>query len=540
MVTPCQRSPRCPPCAACSACRRRHWRAWPRGLRRPPPPAGPSVMALPGSAEFPGVSARRSPVPPVCGGADRLRQSVAGRDPRVSWAAPSWGPRWCRGGRADRRGDGNGPEGDGAGSGLLFGSAAGAGNAYASAAGVQARYDIGYAQCMVAHGNTVQPIPTTYAGYPSYPYGYPYPAYRLSLSRLRRLCRGTHRRDRRRVGLGRRLRDIGLGWRVARRLGRLAWWRLAPLIGCEKIDPTRQQRRMRWVRRYGSFIRYSRPKSQGGVDSASRSIRRPWRRSTRRWVRYAVLVFRGQALTQGEQVAMARQFGTLDLGLKKLKKQAERMEHDEIIDISNVDLDGAIADPRESSQGREQPRQPALAQRQLLPAPGAPHTRCFRPWCVPRWGGDTEFADLRAAYDALPEEMKAGFAGLTRSTSRFTRASCWATRATPSAAEAIDAAGALAAGAHPSRLRPQAALRRRARAPHRRHGRWRKAGCCCPICSSTRRSASSSTALLAGRRPGDVGQPLHPASRRRFDLSERRELRRTTTEDRPAAFESAA
>ncbi len=67
----------------------------------------------------------------------------------------------------------------GAGSGLVMGSAVGAGTAYASAGAVQQRYDIGYAQCMVARGDTIQPPPTSATGYPypAYPYSPYYPGY---------------------------------------------------------------------------------------------------------------------------------------------------------------------------------------------------------------------------------------------------------------------------------------------------------------------------------------------------------------------------
>jgi hypothetical protein len=54
--------------------------------------------------------------------------------------------------------------------GLLAGSAIGAGNAQVSAAAVQQRFDVAYAQCMVARGNQVQP-PQTFAS--AAPFGYP-------------------------------------------------------------------------------------------------------------------------------------------------------------------------------------------------------------------------------------------------------------------------------------------------------------------------------------------------------------------------------
>lgn len=56
--------------------------------------------------------------------------------------------------------------------GLLLGSSIGAGNAEASQAGLQQRYDVSYAQCMTARGNSVQAPPPSYAA--AYPYADPY------------------------------------------------------------------------------------------------------------------------------------------------------------------------------------------------------------------------------------------------------------------------------------------------------------------------------------------------------------------------------
>ncbi|MEO7403653.1 MAG: TauD/TfdA family dioxygenase, partial [Burkholderiales bacterium] len=51
---------------------------------------------------------------------------------------------------------------------------------------------------------------------------------------------------------------------------------------------------------------------------------------------YAVLVFSGQQLEEEHQLAFARQFGPLDLGLKKTGIRANRFKYEESIDISNV------------------------------------------------------------------------------------------------------------------------------------------------------------------------------------------------------------
>ena len=59
--------------------------------------------------------------------------------------------------------------------------------------------------------------------------------------------------------------------------------------------------------------------------------------------RYSVLVFRDQPLDQDQQIAFARAFGTLDIGLRRATRQPHRFKYEELIDISNVAADGSIA-----------------------------------------------------------------------------------------------------------------------------------------------------------------------------------------------------
>ena len=126
---------------------------------------------------------------------------------------------------------------------------------------------------------------------------------------------------------------------------------------------------------------------------------------------HAVLVFRGQPLTQDQQIAFAKSFGPLDLGLRKVKGGPHRFAHAELADISNVKVDGEVADRTHakivgnvanqlwhSDSSFQNPR----AKYSMLSAV-----------VVPPVGGDTEFADLRLAYDALPPWQKDQIADLT-------------------------------------------------------------------------------------------------------------------------------
>jgi alpha-ketoglutarate-dependent 2,4-dichlorophenoxyacetate dioxygenase len=120
--------------------------------------------------------------------------------------------------------------------------------------------------------------------------------------------------------------------------------------------------------------------------------------------RYAVLVWRGQPLTQQQQLSMAQFFGPLDVGLKKLFKRPERLEDERLIDISNVDAQGQVA-------ARDSPRNLSNFANQLWHSdssfqdPRAAYSM-LHAVVLPSSGGNTEFTDLRAAYDALPEDLK--------------------------------------------------------------------------------------------------------------------------------------
>jgi alpha-ketoglutarate-dependent 2,4-dichlorophenoxyacetate dioxygenase len=127
--------------------------------------------------------------------------------------------------------------------------------------------------------------------------------------------------------------------------------------------------------------------------------------------RYAVLVFRGQPFTDDEQLAFAQRLdgqlhtktGTAALGLNRLGNNA-------LVDISNLDEHGEIttADNRRRvySLGNRLWHTDASFQ------DPAGRYSMLSAKMVPSVGADTEYADMRAAYDALPAEIKARLEGL--------------------------------------------------------------------------------------------------------------------------------
>jgi alpha-ketoglutarate-dependent 2,4-dichlorophenoxyacetate dioxygenase len=129
---------------------------------------------------------------------------------------------------------------------------------------------------------------------------------------------------------------------------------------------------------------------------------------------HAVLVFRDQTLTQAEQIRFAESFGPLDLGLRKLPSgpaaTQHRLEHEALIDISNVGADGGLA-ARDSRKILSNLANQLWHSDSSFQAPRAQYSMLYAV-VLPSRGGQTEFADLRAAYDALPDDMKREINGL--------------------------------------------------------------------------------------------------------------------------------
>ena len=120
---------------------------------------------------------------------------------------------------------------------------------------------------------------------------------------------------------------------------------------------------------------------------------------------YAVLVFRDQPLDQAQQIACARQFGPLDAGLRKATGAATRFQYDELIDISNLALDGSVADAGHAKLIGTLGNQMWHTDSSFQPLPIK--YSMLSAVTLPDSGGDTEWADMRAAYDALDDELKA-------------------------------------------------------------------------------------------------------------------------------------
>jgi alpha-ketoglutarate-dependent 2,4-dichlorophenoxyacetate dioxygenase len=128
--------------------------------------------------------------------------------------------------------------------------------------------------------------------------------------------------------------------------------------------------------------------------------------------RYAVVVFRGQTLTDAQQIDFSAHFGPIHSSAQRARHTGikHRLERTELADISNLDGDGKVLDTNAKR------RLDWLANRlwhtdaSFRAIPGA--LSLLYAHVIPDEGGDTEFADMRAAYDALPDITKKQLDGL--------------------------------------------------------------------------------------------------------------------------------
>jgi alpha-ketoglutarate-dependent 2,4-dichlorophenoxyacetate dioxygenase len=132
---------------------------------------------------------------------------------------------------------------------------------------------------------------------------------------------------------------------------------------------------------------------------------------------YAVLIFPDQQLTQEQHLAFAALFGPLEMTIAVHRKDAPLRVRKEFADVSNLNHKDKVW--REDSRTR----QFQLANRlwhtdssfKRLPALAS----LLYARAIPPVGGHTEFADERAAHDALPEAMKRRLEGLIAEHSIF-------------------------------------------------------------------------------------------------------------------------
>ncbi len=122
---------------------------------------------------------------------------------------------------------------------------------------------------------------------------------------------------------------------------------------------------------------------------------------------HAVLVFRDQTLTDQQQIDFTRQFGELE-GYNTpghIRKKDDSRLGSGIADFSNLDRSGNIMSDQDRVWFFKLGDRLWHSDSSFRPVPARYSLLSGR--VIPSWGANTEFADMRAAYDALDDRTKA-------------------------------------------------------------------------------------------------------------------------------------
>jgi alpha-ketoglutarate-dependent 2,4-dichlorophenoxyacetate dioxygenase len=120
--------------------------------------------------------------------------------------------------------------------------------------------------------------------------------------------------------------------------------------------------------------------------------------------RFAVLVFRDQPLTDEQQVAFSENFGAIE-NKKGGNIRTEQRVNAQINDVSNLDNNSKPFDRNDRRRFFNLGNHLWHSDSSFRAIPAKYSLLSARK--VPSAGGNTEFADMRAAYDALDERTKA-------------------------------------------------------------------------------------------------------------------------------------
>ena len=128
------------------------------------------------------------------------------------------------------------------------------------------------------------------------------------------------------------------------------------------------------------------------------------------FTKYAILIFPDQEFDDEGQLDFARNFGPLETTVFKARKDHKLRLHENMADVGNLDAENRVlgSDSRQRLYNLGNRLWHTDSSFKRLPA----YCSMLHARSIPPIGGQTEYADMRAAYDALPEATKRRIAGL--------------------------------------------------------------------------------------------------------------------------------
>lgn len=147
----------------------------------------------------------------------------------------------------------------------------------------------------------------------------------------------------------------------------------------------------------------------GGVDLSVPLNPEQVQEITQAFDRYAVLVFPDQRLSGEQHLAFAKHFGPLETTIHAVRKDTKLRVAAEFADVSNLDPNNGIWGKDSRKRMFEMGNRMWHTDSSFRRVPARASLLYAR--SIPPVGGQTEYADMRAAYDALSEEMKSRLQG---------------------------------------------------------------------------------------------------------------------------------
>ena len=117
---------------------------------------------------------------------------------------------------------------------------------------------------------------------------------------------------------------------------------------------------------------------------------------------YSVLVFRGQFLTDEQQIAFSRRFGPLETTIRSIATQNGTPDH--IANLSNVDAENRLIPAGDKRNLYNAGNQMWHTDSSFKKVPA--HASLLSGREIPPEGGETQFASMRAGYARLPEDTQ--------------------------------------------------------------------------------------------------------------------------------------
>ena len=117
---------------------------------------------------------------------------------------------------------------------------------------------------------------------------------------------------------------------------------------------------------------------------------------------HSVLVFHGQHLTDEQQMVFSARFGPLETTVRTMGNEDRLGAH--IVDLSNTDEHGRPMPWTDRRMLYHSGNQLWHSDSSFKPVPA--HSSALSARVIPPEGGETEFASMRVAYEALPDDLR--------------------------------------------------------------------------------------------------------------------------------------